>query len=321
MKKMLSVLLVFVLAFGLFPAGSLAELEAEPVFIREIDIYGFRAPVAGGTPEHSYFLCTDENAHYFIVYQYWFDSTLNADITVEQAPFDPEHDYSAGCTVCPEDGYAIAEDCIFRINGSAKLADSSFTRPHDYLENLWIVQSAAVSCAEEAAAPAVTLSASAFPYTGKKIKPEVTVKNGDTVLKRGKDYSVAYSDNINAGTARVTVTLKGRLSGTAEASFRITRAEQEITVTKKNRTVKYSRLRKKAQTVTGAVAVTGARGKLSYAGEDESGYLSVSKKTGDITVAQGTPKGTYEIRITVTAKATANYKKAVRTVTVRIRVR
>ena len=42
-------------------------------------------------------------------------------------------------------------------------------------------------------------------YTGLEIKPTVVVKDGSTILTEGTDYEVVYSDNINAGTAKATI--------------------------------------------------------------------------------------------------------------------
>ena len=63
-------------------------------------------------------------------------------------------------------------------------------------------------------------------YTGLPHEASVTVvsKNGST-LKRGKDYELAYSNNVDAGTATVTVTGKGAYGGTVSASFAIERAK------------------------------------------------------------------------------------------------
>ncbi len=62
-------------------------------------------------------------------------------------------------------------------------------------------------------------------YTGQEIKPEVTVKVGgdqqETTLIKGVDYDVTYSDNIKAGTAKVTITFKGNYSGSKTLEFEI----------------------------------------------------------------------------------------------------
>ena len=58
-------------------------------------------------------------------------------------------------------------------------------------------------------------------YTGSAIKPDVTVKDGETPLNLDTDYEVAYSNNVNAGTATVTITGKGDYSGETAATFTI----------------------------------------------------------------------------------------------------
>lgn len=59
-------------------------------------------------------------------------------------------------------------------------------------------------------------------YTGKKVTPEVTAKNGETVLKADTDYAVSYSDNIEVSeNAVATITGKGDYYGSAEIPFQI----------------------------------------------------------------------------------------------------
>ena len=61
-------------------------------------------------------------------------------------------------------------------------------------------------------------------YTGSAIEPVVTVKDGETTLTLGTDYEVAYSNNVNAGTATVTITGKGNYSGETAATFTIAKS-------------------------------------------------------------------------------------------------
>ena len=61
-------------------------------------------------------------------------------------------------------------------------------------------------------------------YNTKPHTPEVTVTFNGSTLKAGKDYGVAYTNNINAGTATVTVTGKGNFTGTASKTFTINKA-------------------------------------------------------------------------------------------------
>ena len=64
-------------------------------------------------------------------------------------------------------------------------------------------------------------------YTGRALTPEIEVYNGETLLA-ATDYSVEYKDNINAGTATVTVTMKGNYSGSASMTFVIEKATPVI---------------------------------------------------------------------------------------------
>jgi len=61
-------------------------------------------------------------------------------------------------------------------------------------------------------------------YTGSAIKPSVTVKDGTRILTSGTDYTVGYSNNINVGTATVTITGKGNYKGTNSTTFEIVKA-------------------------------------------------------------------------------------------------
>ena len=66
-----------------------------------------------------------------------------------------------------------------------------------------------------------------YTYTGDEITPAVTVKNAlDETLVLGTDYTVSYANNINAGTATVTITFIGAYAGaitddTATVTFKI----------------------------------------------------------------------------------------------------
>lgn len=61
-------------------------------------------------------------------------------------------------------------------------------------------------------------------YNTRAHTPEVTVTFEGSTLEAGKDYDVAYTNNINAGTATVTVTGKGNFTGTASKTFTINKA-------------------------------------------------------------------------------------------------
>lgn len=62
----------------------------------------------------------------------------------------------------------------------------------------------------------------AQPYTGNQIKPTVTVADGGNMLVEGTDYTVAYTNNTEVGTANVTITGKGNYTGNTSTTFQIT---------------------------------------------------------------------------------------------------
>lgn len=57
-------------------------------------------------------------------------------------------------------------------------------------------------------------------YTGSAITTEVTISDGNTVLREGADYTLSYENNINAGIATVTATGMGNYD--AESSISTT---------------------------------------------------------------------------------------------------
>ena len=74
--------------------------------------------------------------------------------------------------------------------------------------------------------------APSYAYTGNAITPGVVVETGSRTLTPGTDYTVSYSNNVNAGTATITVTGTGRYSGTQTANFIIEpKSMQSLTTT------------------------------------------------------------------------------------------
>lgn len=75
----------------------------------------------------------------------------------------------------------------------------------------------------------VTVSGSSPTYTGDPLKPDVTVKDGDTVISPD-EYDVSYKDNVNAGTATVTIKNKagGNYTVSGSTTFEIGKAASEV---------------------------------------------------------------------------------------------
>ena len=61
----------------------------------------------------------------------------------------------------------------------------------------------------------------AYPYTGKTVIPVFTVREGNTTLTQGVDYTVTYKNTKNIGTATVTVKGKGSYTGSVKKTFKI----------------------------------------------------------------------------------------------------
>ena len=76
---------------------------------------------------------------------------------------------------------------------------------------------------------AVTVSGGSLTYTGDPLKPNVIVKDGDTVISPD-EYDVSYKDNVNAGTATVTIKNKagGNYTVSGSATFEIGKAASEV---------------------------------------------------------------------------------------------
>lgn len=75
----------------------------------------------------------------------------------------------------------------------------------------------------------VTVSGGSLTYTGDPLKPDVIVKDGDTVISP-EEYDVSYKDNVNAGTATVTVRNKagGNYTVSGSTTFEIGKAASEV---------------------------------------------------------------------------------------------
>ena len=154
----------------------------------------------------------------------------------------------------------------------------------------------------------VTLAITTYTYDGAEKEPTVVVKDKEETLVLNKDYEVKYSDNINAGTATVTITLKGNYTGTIVKNFIIERAKSAtVTATDKtfDGTVQVSVTGTNVD-LTGTVAAkevgtytAKATPKSNYAWSDGTTtektltWKILSKESSNLTVTLGTTKYTY----------------------------
>lgn len=151
-------------------------------------------------------------------------------------------------------------------------------------------------------------------YTGKAQAPEIIKIDGKS-LKLGIDFVVTeYKKNVGSHT--LTIKGIGKYQGTTTLVFKITKANQKVTVATKNKiSYKASALKKAKKTVK---LGTKANTKVTYTvtGKNAKKYISVNKK-GKVTIKKGIKKGTY--KIVIKAKGTKNYNKAKKVVKIVIK--
>ncbi|MCI9004578.1 MAG: leucine-rich repeat protein [Lachnospiraceae bacterium] len=150
---------------------------------------------------------------------------------------------------------------------------------------------------KQLAASQVSLSQQAYTYNGTPRTPSITVRDGGSLLREGTDYTTAYKNNKNAGTATVTIIGKGGYTGTVTKNFTIRKAAQKFASYSKSYSKPYGSKAFKLN-----AKLKAGNGKLSY---KTSNAKVAAIKSGKVTI-----KGTGAAVITVQAAETANYSKA-----------
>ena len=169
----------------------------------------------------------------------------------------------------------------------------------------------------------VQLSSWDFTYDGLEKRPAVTVRIGKTTLESGSDYSVTYSNNINAGMATVTVAGVDFYSGSRSVSYRIAQAPNYVNVSKASvkKTVKAKTLNKKAKNISLPMA-SSASGQCRWVLVSKDKKKTLKLAGNKIRVKKKAKKGTYKIKVRAIADGTINYPAASsRTVTVKVVVK
>ena len=64
-----------------------------------------------------------------------------------------------------------------------------------------------------------------------------------------------------------------------------------------------------------------SKGKLSYKTTSGNKNITVNAKTGKLTVKKGSKKGTYKVKVKISAAAAGNYNAGSKTVTFTIKVK
>lgn len=129
----------------------------------------------------------------------------------------------------------------------------------------------------------MTIDPESFVYNGEAQAPAVTVKDGDDVLTLDKDYTLAFENNVNAGTAKVTATGKGNYKNTQEATYTIQKANAAVTDAPKPLVgIIYNY---KAQELVSAGTCTGGKMLYSLDGKNFSENIPAVENAGAYTVS------------------------------------
>ena len=167
--------------------------------------------------------------------------------------------------------------------------------------------------------------AAGYAYSGKPIKPAITVRSMNSygsTLVQGVDYAVSYKDNVNPGTARVSITGIGAYQGALGATFKIkrlsrgfgfSRGSSSFIVTRPGREVKFGGSRASGKVkVPATVTVGGQKFKVTsiaaraFAGNKKMTALTVGPNVR--TIGKTPLKGAVKVK-TVTVQS-GNLNKA-----------
>ena len=133
---------------------------------------------------------------------------------------------------------------------------------------------------------------------GTAIEPAVVVKDGETTLTEGTDYTVEFTSNTNPGTATVTVTAKegSAYSGTATATFTILTNKTELNTAITDAETYYNSIKDNASyseiAATLLAAINTAKGVQSNADATQTEIESATTTLGTaLTTAEQNAKG------------------------------
>lgn len=153
--------------------------------------------------------------------------------------------------------------------------------------------------------------------------------DGKFHLVEGTDFIVSYENNVNAGKGKVIIKGTGKVwYGEATETFTINKAANPLAVSGKTATVKYKKLKKKAQTLAASKVMTVSKnqGKLKYKLVSVSKpkykkYFKIDTNSGKVTIKKKLKKGTYTLKVNVTAVGNGNFKSKTKPVTIKIKVK
>ena len=120
-----------------------------------------------------------------------------------------------------------------------------------------------------------------YTYDGTEKTPEMIIMDGNYTLQKNTDYTVKYSNNINAGNAELEITGTGNYSGTYKAGFLIEQTEPSLKFDRKTITVKYG-----TKPFLCALSEKTTDGTITYSSSN-SKVAVVDPATGKVTIKGG----------------------------------
>lgn len=227
--------------------SNVASLEnvVLPTSVKEIGQDAFYNLAEGSTitarTRHQYNLLTASDS--------WYDRRINPDRTqVIYRPIDmSEASVSLGFASAPYDGRAKTPGVQVRMNGTLLTAGKDYSISYANNVNAGTATVAikalgsyytGVTSRTFKIAPLSLSGASvgAFKnvvYSGKAFKPAARVSLKGKQLAAGKDFTVTYKANKNAGKATVTIAGKGNYAGKVTKTFKILPTKGKLTSVKK----------------------------------------------------------------------------------------
>ncbi|MBO4373906.1 MAG: hypothetical protein J5829_02255 [Lachnospiraceae bacterium] len=141
-------------------------------------------------------------------------------------------------------------------------------------------------------------------YSGNGIMPAVTIRDGDTELTIDVDYTVAYSNNINAASKdaenapTVTITGKDRYTGQRKVSFTINKAAVSFNAPTAKENMKYTgseQVLVMAGTATGGTMYYAVTDSKTVSAPDFDGTSGSSGRKWSTEVPEKTDAGNYKV--------------------------
>lgn len=152
----------------------------------------------------------------------------------------------------------------------------------------------------------VVLNNSNFVYDGKIKTPTVTVTSADGKTIDSANYDISYANGRkDAGTYDVEVTFKGNYTGSLTTKFTIAKANQSLKIKSPKKKMKVGAKAKIK------IKANKGHGKVTYKVSNKK--IAKIKKGKLVAVKKG------KVKLTVTLKATKNYKQKKVTITIKVK--